>query len=355
MASNIPVPLAVETGVNYLKPRSYELPDGEFTARVVEIADCGILLDMHNLWTNEINGRQPVLEFMRQIPLDRVWEIHLAGGSEYDGYWLDSHSGEIPVPLVDLLTQIIPNLPNLKAIIFELFPSYLLNLGLEVVCSQLKLLHKLWNLRSLADTSRTYSNNNLVHYQRNSNQFTGYYYPTPSEWENVLGGLVIGQNIHGLLAKELSADPGLNIIIKLLGTFRSSMIVSTLKLTSRLLMLTIGKKSFNELLQGYWERCTPELFASDEAEGFANYLSSLRLEIPFLDEVLAYERSVLRTLTDGERRIVVFQRDPIDILKALAEGRLPKTANSGHFEIEITPDSTMSKTNPFEYWKITTS
>jgi hypothetical protein len=36
------VPIAVETGVNYLRPRPDELPDGEFVAQVVEAADCGI-------------------------------------------------------------------------------------------------------------------------------------------------------------------------------------------------------------------------------------------------------------------------------------------------------------------------
>jgi len=37
------VPLAIETGVNYLKPRSDEIPDGEFVAELVESAGCGIL------------------------------------------------------------------------------------------------------------------------------------------------------------------------------------------------------------------------------------------------------------------------------------------------------------------------
>jgi uncharacterized protein (UPF0276 family) len=334
MASNIPVPIAVETGVNYLKPRSYELCDGEFTARVVEGADCGILLDVHNLWANEINGRQPVLEFLRQIPLDRVWEVHLAGGSEYDGYWVDSHSGEVPRPLIDLLTRIIPSLSNLRAIIFELFPSYVSNLGLEAVRSQLELLHKLWNLRSLA-TSYLFHHRAL----RKTSKNMGYAHPTLSEWENVLGCLAVGREVHGHLAKELSADPGINIIRKLLRTFRSSMIVSTLRLTSRLIMLTKGKDAFNELLEGYWKRCTPELFASDEAEGFVNYLSGLNIKIPCLNEVLAYERAVLATLVDQVPRIVTFQHDPIVMLKALIEGRVPNTGNSGHFEIEITPDT----------------
>lgn len=75
------VPLAVETGVNYLRPRADEVPDGEFFGAVVETTDCGTLLDLHNVYCNEKNGRQTIDRFLSQIPLERVWEVHLAGAS----------------------------------------------------------------------------------------------------------------------------------------------------------------------------------------------------------------------------------------------------------------------------------
>lgn len=61
--------------------------------RVVESADCGLLLDLHDLFANALNGRQSLDEFLDLAPLDRVWEVHLAGGMEVDGFWLDAHSG----------------------------------------------------------------------------------------------------------------------------------------------------------------------------------------------------------------------------------------------------------------------
>jgi len=54
------VPIAIETAVNYLRPRADELGDGEFVAAVAERADCGILLDLHNIYCNALNGRQSV-------------------------------------------------------------------------------------------------------------------------------------------------------------------------------------------------------------------------------------------------------------------------------------------------------
>src|SRR5262249_28157415 len=72
VADALPVPFLIETGVNYLQPQPGCLSDGAFVAAVAEAADCGILLDLHNLWANELNGRQAVREFVSQLPLERV-------------------------------------------------------------------------------------------------------------------------------------------------------------------------------------------------------------------------------------------------------------------------------------------
>ena len=83
-------PILFETGVNYLRPWPGEMADGEFFAAVAQRADCGILLDLHNLFANERNGRQSMCDVLDTLPLDRVIEVHLAGGEWLDGYWLAS-------------------------------------------------------------------------------------------------------------------------------------------------------------------------------------------------------------------------------------------------------------------------
>src|SRR5262249_4866392 len=93
MRRAVGVPIAFETGVNYLRPQPDEMSDGCYFRSVAEAADCGIVLDLHNLLTNERNGRASIKTVFDEIPRERVWEIHLAGGMQYRGYWLDSHSG----------------------------------------------------------------------------------------------------------------------------------------------------------------------------------------------------------------------------------------------------------------------
>jgi len=137
------LPFLIETGVNYLRPVPEELPDGDFIAHVVEQGDCGILLDLHNLWANERNGRQSVSEVLAALPLERILEVHLAGGFEIAGYYLDAHAGVIPGPLLNIASAVLPNLPNVRAVIYESLPEQLLSLGVAAVRGQLESLRRL--------------------------------------------------------------------------------------------------------------------------------------------------------------------------------------------------------------------
>ncbi|MGZ4706955.1 MAG: multinuclear nonheme iron-dependent oxidase, partial [Acidimicrobiales bacterium] len=115
LRADLDVPFSFETPVSYLQPRADEIPDGAFVAAVAETADCGILLDLHNIWTNERNGRQSAREYLAQLPLERVSEVHLAGGLERDGFWLDAHSGGLAPELEALAAEVLPQLPELRA------------------------------------------------------------------------------------------------------------------------------------------------------------------------------------------------------------------------------------------------
>jgi uncharacterized protein (UPF0276 family) len=338
LQDGLPVPIAVETGVNYLRPRSDEIPDGEFVARVVEGADCGLLLDLHNIFANGLNGRQSVSDYLEQLPLERVWEVHLAGGMELDGFWLDAHSGAIPDALYSVCEEVIPRLPNLGAIIFEIFPSFVPEVGLELVEEQLERLHALWRLRTEERTpSESRTSLPLVVDEPGS--------APPEVWERALGSLVTGRRAEDPWAAELSGDPGVRIVESLIHEFRASMIVGVLRLTSRFMMLALGPQAFRTILADYWTKVAPQMYGSLEAGAFADYLEELDLQVPYLAKLLEFERAVAATLEDDQVRIVHFDFEPIPLLRALAESRLPdEPAVAGDFEIELTPDGPMGVT-----------
>lgn len=78
-----------------------ELGEAEFLMRVVEQADCHILLDVNNIQVNFKNhGRLPVPDFLRQVDLDRVSYLHVAG-HEFDArfdLFIDTHSARVEAP-----------------------------------------------------------------------------------------------------------------------------------------------------------------------------------------------------------------------------------------------------------------
>jgi uncharacterized protein (UPF0276 family) len=327
VAGALPVRFSIETGVNYLQPRRGFMSDGAFVAAVAEEADCGILLDLHNLWANELNGRQTVREFVAELPLERVNEVHIAGGLEHGGYWLDAHSGRIPEPLLELASWVVPQLPNLGAIIFELLASYLEPLGLDGVAEEVSKLARIWDQRGSAVVRRAAAapvGEPPV--------------DSPGEWEDALGALVIGRAPASPLALDLADDPGIPILRELVANFRSGMIVDALKLTSRLLLLSGGEELMPELLAGFFASSPPQLFASAEADAFAAYVRAQGLSIPHLDEVLAYECASLRVLLIGEPEQLAFAHEPYAVLLPLVQGRLPDAPPPGDFVVDVRPD-----------------
>ncbi|MEW8628072.1 MAG: DUF692 family multinuclear iron-containing protein [Candidatus Thiodiazotropha sp.] len=332
VSSKLPVPFAVETPTNYLKPRQGEMSDGQFTAAVVEGADCGILLDLHNIWSNELNGRQSVEAFLSEIPLERVWELHLAGGLKYGNYWLDAHSGDIPAPVIDWARRLIPYLPNLGAVIYELLPAYLPQFGLDGVRRAVDEMHELWSYRSssLDSESPFVSTTSSVH-----SQDIGL---TPDLWERKLSAEILSPNGQdGELSRQLASDPAVSLIRELNRKFRLSAIISNLRMSVRLLMLSLEEDPFDRLVADYCMSLPPERFAVLESHHFADYIKKLDLEIPYLYEVLNYEMTAMDVIADGEPRTVPFTTDPQTLLETLGRGELPNELPTADYEAEITP------------------
>ena len=334
LACALEVPLAAETGVNYLRPRSDEIPDGEFMARLADRTGCGILLDLHNLFANEHNGRQKVWDFLDQIPLDRVWEIHLAGGFEWGGYWLDAHSGAVPDALFALSREVIPHLPNLKAIIFEVFSSFLPKFGLDGVRVEIERLRDLWQLRSTRPGRR---------HTAAAAATMSYGGADVADWEIALGSLAIGRAPASPLAAELAADPGIALVRELIHEFRASMVVGVYRLSCRLMMLALTPDVFRAILEDFWTHEPPRQYAASEAEAFIAYLRAKNFRLPQLAKVLEFEKAAMDTLLDGQARVVHFSSDPFPLLRALAEGRLPtEIPREGDYEIELKPEGPIS-------------
>lgn len=338
---HLPVPLAFETGVSYLRPQPGEMPDGEFFSAVAKGADCGILLDVHNLWANERNGRQTVMDVVDQLPLDRVVEMHLAGGDEYDGYWVDAHSTLVPAPVLELASAIIPRLPRLRAIIYEVMPEYVAANGIRHadVLGQLEEIRTLWDLRGTAVAAQR------VRPAVNA----GARLPTPPEWESALANAISRRPLPDStpttsLVASLADDPGVAVVRALVHAVRAGKIADTLTLTTRLLLLTLEESGFDDLLEDFWEAVPSEPVAAHEARNFGTYLldSATTDRVDHLRDVVAFELAVHDVLVTNTPTTVGFSADPEVLLSHLRKGVLPPPLTAGTFEVTVTPPATAS-------------
>lgn len=66
---------------------------------------CGILLDVNNVYVNQINLGLDPQAFLAALPCDAVQEIHIAGHSQADGFLLDTHDAAVIEPVWALLEQ----------------------------------------------------------------------------------------------------------------------------------------------------------------------------------------------------------------------------------------------------------
>ena len=69
------------------------------TRIVLEEADCGLLLDVNNLYVNHRNHRADPHDFLRKIPAWRVGQMHMAGHEDRGHMCFDTH-GEAVRPEV---------------------------------------------------------------------------------------------------------------------------------------------------------------------------------------------------------------------------------------------------------------
>jgi uncharacterized protein (UPF0276 family) len=98
------VPMAFENISWYAHPGRAELPETEFINRVLERSGCWLLLDVNNVYVNARNHAFDAYQFISELPLDRVIQLHVAGHTELDsGLLLDTHGAEVCDPVFDLL------------------------------------------------------------------------------------------------------------------------------------------------------------------------------------------------------------------------------------------------------------
>jgi uncharacterized protein (UPF0276 family) len=85
-------PLVLENPSTYVEFAASTLTEWAFLARLAEEADCGLLLDVNNVYVSSFNHGFDPHAYIDAIPPDRVVQYHVAGHTNKGTHIVDTHS-----------------------------------------------------------------------------------------------------------------------------------------------------------------------------------------------------------------------------------------------------------------------
>jgi len=126
-------PFALENVSAYVESPNWPMSDTEFYSQIVHRSECLMLLDINNIYVNSLNHGWDCEKYLKQLPLDRVVQVHLAGHSAKGTFAIDTHGAPVCEPVWDLYRRFLElagrkvatlvewdnNLPDLDRVLSE--------------------------------------------------------------------------------------------------------------------------------------------------------------------------------------------------------------------------------------------
>lgn len=100
---HLSIPLVLENIATTFQWPNNQISEAEFVSRVVEDSDCGLLLDLSNLFANSHNLAFSAVEYLQTLPLHRLKYVHMAGGVFKNNLYHDSHCHPLKHQSLELL------------------------------------------------------------------------------------------------------------------------------------------------------------------------------------------------------------------------------------------------------------
>ena len=95
--------LVLENVSSYMEFQESEMEEWEFIAELVKKTDCGLLLDVNNVYVSSQNHNFDPRTYIDAMPSENVAQIHLAGYDDSGEILIDTHDHDIYEPVWDLL------------------------------------------------------------------------------------------------------------------------------------------------------------------------------------------------------------------------------------------------------------
>ncbi len=95
-------PFVLENPSSYVTFQDSTMDEWEFITRLAEEADCGLLLDVNNVYVSSFNHDMDPDEFIHSLPHERIVQFHLAGHTDYTTHLIDTHDHHVIDPVWEL-------------------------------------------------------------------------------------------------------------------------------------------------------------------------------------------------------------------------------------------------------------
>lgn len=98
-------PLVLENPSTYVTFAQSTLSEWEFLSRMSEEANCGLLLDVNNVFVSATNHDFDPREYLENLPHERVVQFHLAGHTHCGTHRIDTHDDHVIDAVWELYRQ----------------------------------------------------------------------------------------------------------------------------------------------------------------------------------------------------------------------------------------------------------
>jgi uncharacterized protein (UPF0276 family) len=95
-------PLVLENPSSYVTFADSTMTEWEFLARLTEETDCGLLLDVNNVYVSSVNHDFDPTEYIRSVPPEHVVQFHIAGHTHCGTHIIDTHDDHVIDPVWEL-------------------------------------------------------------------------------------------------------------------------------------------------------------------------------------------------------------------------------------------------------------
>ncbi len=109
--------ILLENVSSYVSYRESEMTEWEFLAEVARRADCLILLDINNIYVSAFNHDFDPADYLAGIPVERVWQFHLAGHTRREDCIIDTHDHPVIDPVWSLYADAVRRFGAVSAMI----------------------------------------------------------------------------------------------------------------------------------------------------------------------------------------------------------------------------------------------